>query len=138
MKIKNGFYTFIPFENLLYVESYNSWDERVVADFAEHGRQVVLQHYKEKSWAILHDGRRWELGTPAIVSMVTQMLNTPLTKTITHHAYVTGKSKVKEWQIGKIFENVTSHEAKVFENLIDAEKWLASFGYTKDPNYLLE
>jgi len=133
MKIQTDFYTLIPFYNLLYVESYNSWDERVVANFAKHGKQVALQHYKEKPWAILHDGRKWELGTPAIESMVAQLLNTPLTNTITHHAYVTGRSEVKKWQVGKIFENVTSHEVKVFEGLADAEKWLSSFGYIKTP-----
>jgi hypothetical protein len=131
MKIKTNFYTLIPFCDLLYLESYNSWDERVVANFAKHGKQIALQHYKGKPWAILHDGREWELGTPAIESMVVQLLNTPLTNTITHHAYVTGQSEVKKWQIGKIFGNITSHEAKVFEELADAEKWLSLFGYRK-------
>jgi len=131
MKIRTEFFTFIPFDNLLYVESYYSWDERVVADFAEYGRQIALQNYKEKPWAILHDGREWELGTPAIESMFIQILNMPLTKTITHHAYVTGQSEVKKWQVGKIFENITSHEAKIFENITEAEEWLSSFGYTK-------
>ena len=97
-------------------------------------RQVALQLYKKKAWAILHDGREWKLGTPAIESMVTQLMNTPLTNTITHHAFVTGPSEVKKWQIGRIFENVTGYEIKIFENPTDAEGWLSSFGYTKTVN----
>lgn len=135
MKIKTDFYTLIPFDNVLYIKSYESWDERVVTDFAGNVRQVALQYYKKKAWAIFHDGREWKLGTPAIESMVTQLMNTPLTNTITHHAFVTGPSEVKKWQIGRIFENVTGYEIKIFENLTDAEGWLSSFGYTKTVNF---
>jgi hypothetical protein len=118
MKIKTDFYTLIPFDNVLYIESYESWDERVVTDFVGYVRQVALQNYKKKAWAILHDGREWKLGTPAIESMVTQFMNTPLTNTITHHAFVTGPSEVKKWQIGKIFENVTGYEVKFLRILL--------------------
>jgi|GEM_PF-2489383 len=131
MEIKTNFYTLIPFDSVLYIESYESWDERVVTDFAGHVKQVALQNYPKKSWAILHDGREWKLGTPSIESMVTKLMNTPVTNTITHHAFVTGPSEIKKWQIGKIFENVTGYEIKVFENPTNAEEWLASFGYTK-------
>jgi len=135
MKIKTNFYTLIPFDNVLYIESYESWDERVAKDFAEHLGQIALQNYKKKAWAILHDAREWKLGTPAIESMMTQFMNTPLTKTITHHAFVTGPSEVKKWQIGKIFKNVTGYEIKAFEDPTDAEEWLSSFGYTKTVNF---
>ncbi|WDP89580.1 MAG: hypothetical protein HUN04_07550 [Desulfobacter sp.] len=134
MKIETDFYTFEPFHNLLYVKSYKSWDERVVENFINHGQQVALEAYNKKNWAILHDGREWELGTPAIESMMIKMLNNPVTKTLTHHAYVTGPSEMKQWQVKKVFDNITRHEAKIFQNLADAEKWLSSFGYTKTQN----
>ena len=133
MEIQTAFYALKPYDNLLYVESYNSWDENVVRDFACHGKQIALQNYKEKAWAILHDAREWQLGTPAIESMIANLLNTPLTNTITHHAYVAGKSEIQKWQVNKIFQNITTHEARVFENIDDAEKWLLSYGYTKLP-----
>ena len=135
MKIKTEFFTLIPFDNVLHIESYESWDERVVRDFAEHLKHVALRNYKGKAWAILHDGSKWKLGTPAIESMLTKFMNTPLTNTITHHAFVTGPSEIKKWQLGKIIKNVTGYEIKVFENLIDAEVWLSSFGYTKTENF---
>ena len=129
MKIQTDFYIFIPFENLLYVESYQAWDERIAAQFGRHAQQVVLDHYKDKTWAVLHDARKWELGTPAINSMIIKLLNSPGAGTITHHAYVTGPSDVKKWQVGKIFDRITSHEAKIFQEREQAEKWLSSFGY---------
>lgn len=35
MKIKIDFYTLIPFDNVLYIESYGSWDERVAKAFED-------------------------------------------------------------------------------------------------------
>lgn len=131
MKIQTDFYTLIPFDNLLYIESYSSWDERITANFAKDMKQILLQNYKEKAWAALHDGRKWELGTPAIEQMLIRFANTPLTNTITHHAYVAGKSELRRWQVKKVLDNIVNFEAKIFTSLTDAEEWLSSFGYTK-------
>jgi len=129
MEIKIDFYTLIPYSNLLYIESFFAWDERVAMDFVKDFKTLVLHHYQEKPWAILNNGTHWKLPTPECRRLITQLINTEITHTITHHAYVAGRSEIKKWLSEKAFKTVTSHTTKIFDDYGDAEAWLAYFGY---------
>ncbi len=129
MEIKTDFYTLIPYSNLLSIEFFLAWDERVAMDFAKDYKTLVLHHYKEKPWAIFNDGTHWKLPTPECRRLITQLLNAETTQTITHHAYVTGRSEIKKWLSENAFKTVTTYATKIFDDHEDAEAWLASFGY---------
>ncbi|MDD9301179.1 MAG: hypothetical protein HUK40_02085 [Desulfobacter sp.] len=129
MKIKTNFYTFTPYDTLLYVESFLSWDGRVALDFATDAKQIILEHYQNKPWAILHDARAWQLGTPEVEKMIGKLLNTPRKNHLTHHAYVTGASEIQKWQAEKVFKDIRAYEARIFDSLDHAKTWLLSFGY---------
>ena len=129
MEIKTNFYTLTPYSNLLYIESFLAWDERVAMDFAKDIKALALHHYQEKPWAIFSDGTHWKLPTPECLRLLTQLINAEITQTITHHAYVTGRSEIKRWLSENAFKTVTAYTANIFDNYEDAEAWLASFGY---------
>ena len=131
MDVHSDFFSFQPFENLLFTQSWGAWDGRVAQDYAQKAREVVLAHYQRRNWAVLHDGRQWELGTPEIEQIVSDLMTTRLTGTLTHHAYVAGPSQLKLWQMVKISKPVTAYEHRLFETIEEAEAWLASFGYTR-------
>ncbi len=131
MKIQTNFYKIKPYNNLLLIDSFSSWDDRVAMDFVKDAKSIILEHYKDRAWAILHDASEWNLGTPATEQILAGIANAEFTSTITHHALVTGQSGIKNWQIEKIFKNVTSYETQIFRDLLEAEAWLSSFGYSK-------
>lgn len=127
----DAFYEFEILENLLWIQSWGAWDHRVAQAFGEEARNLVLAHFAGKPWAILHDARQWELGTPEIEAVISGLMTTRLTGTLTHHAFVSGASQMKLWQIGRITAPVTSFEHRIFQEIDEAEAWLAAAGYTR-------
>ena len=55
--------------------------------------------------------------------------NKEFVKSLTHSAIVTGKSNVNKWQINKMIKDVRDYKVRVFDNIQEAQIWLASFGY---------
>ena len=136
MEIHTDYYSLIPYPNLLYIESFLAWDERIVMDYAKDIKNLILNHYQEKPWAILHNGTDWGLLTPEGKRLLTQLINSKITNTITHHAYVTGQSEIKKWLSENAFKTVKTYVSEIFDTYEDAEAWLASFGYhrpSQDP-----
>ncbi len=117
------------FDNLLVIETFQSWGEYVVMDFAGQLKDLVMARYRDKPWAVLHDARKWELGTPETVKIVASFVSTPLTGTLTHHALVTGKSEIKKWQAEQYFQDVSHFETRLFDDIREATEWLLSKGY---------
>lgn len=129
MEIHTDYYSLIPYSNLLYIKSFLSWDERVAMNYVKDLKPLILNHYQEKPWAILHNGADWELPTPEGKRLLTQLINSKITNTITHHAYVTGPSEIKKWLSENAFKTVKTYVSEIFDTYEDAEAWLASFGY---------
>ncbi len=129
MEIHTDYYSLIPYPNLLYIDSFLAWDERVVMDYAENTKKIILTHYTQKPWAILHNSTHWELPTPGGMDLLTTLANSKISGKITHHAYVAGPSEIKKWLWEKVFKNVQTYTAETFATQGDAEAWLASFGY---------
>ncbi len=75
MEIHTDYYSLIPDSNLLYIESFLSWDERVAMDYVKDLKTLILNHYQEKPWAILHNGTDWELPTPEGKRLLTKLIN---------------------------------------------------------------
>jgi hypothetical protein len=125
-----GYFQIQPFENLLLIRSFGFWDGRVASAFARKAGKAISAHYQGRSWSVLHDGRTWELGTPEIEEIIPQMMMTPFTGTLTHHALVTGDSEIKQWQVTRMFSSLSvSYEHRVFQDLEAAAAWLKSAGY---------
>ncbi|WP_022668669.1 hypothetical protein [Desulfospira joergensenii] len=131
MKVTSEFYTLKPYANLLYVKSFLSWDERVSKRFARDTLGIVQKCYREKPWAVLHDMEEWQLGTPEIEEILSELLNTELTNTHTHHALAVGTSQIKKWQIENIVKDISRYKIRLFKTSEDAEKWLISLGYDR-------
>ncbi len=131
MEIHTNYYSLIPYSNLLYIESFLSWDERVTMDYVKDLKTLILNNYQEKPWAILHNGIDWELPTPEGKQLLTKLINSKITNTITHHAYVTGPSEIKKWLSENAFKTVKTYVSETFDTYEDAEAWLASFGYQR-------
>ena len=131
MKVSTEFYTLTPYAGLLHVESFLSWDEKVSEQFMKDAMGLVLQYYTENDWAVLHDMRNWQLGTPEFERILSGLLHREVTHTHTHHALVVGTSRIKTWQVEKIFKDIARYKIRLFRHYKDAEKWLASQGFDK-------
>ncbi len=129
MKIQTHFYTLTPYANFLLIESFLSWDERVVIQHFTDLKSLVLQFYKGKKWGILHDGRNWEISTPAAERLANELVKVDITGTLTHHAVVNGESEIQIWQARNIFKDITNYEVEFFTDKKTAVAWLAFAGY---------
>ena len=133
MRIKTNFYTLTPYQNFLHIESFLSWDEQVVSNFVSDLKNLILQRYHDKPWAILNDGREWAVSTPQAERLVVELVTSKLTGTITHHAFITGPSAITNWQAENIFKDVTTYSANIFEDWQEAIDWLSAAGYDMSP-----
>ena len=133
MKIETAYYNLIPYENLLHVEAFLAWDDRVAIDLLKHVYQLKEKFYSDKSWALLADCRKWGLHTPEGERLISQVTIKKSEITLTHHAVVIGTSEIKKWQIGNIFSEENRISTEFFENIRDAKEWLASCGFDMTP-----
>ena len=131
MNVKTEFFRLEVLETLMLVTSHGPWDDRVARAYVQAVEQLILSHYQGRPWAVLHDGRQWELGTPEIQGILSEHMGKKLTGTLTHVAYVCGPSLIKRWQVFGIAKPATAYETRLFETLAEAEAWLASKGYTR-------
>jgi hypothetical protein len=130
MIIQTDFYTITPYKNLLFIEFFLSWDNRVAKKCIEEVCDLASKLFQNKPWAILSNRKNWQLNTPyAELFFTLESTNKEFVKSLTHSAIVTGKSNVNKWQINKMIKDVRDYKVRVFDNIQEAQIWLASFGY---------
>jgi hypothetical protein len=129
MMIKTDFYTLTPYQNLLHIKTYFSWDERVVTEYIHDLSGLVQHHYQGKFWAVIHDATNYTLSTPRAEQMLVDFVTSKNTGSITHHALVTGPAALNKWQADNVMKGVTAYACKNFERFDDALQWLNSAGY---------
>jgi hypothetical protein len=132
MRIQTNFYTMTACDNLLYIEAFSSWDERVALDYIADLRKIGLALYREKPWAILSDRTRWYLYTPGAEKLITGAIPT-ITTRLSHIGVVVGQSEIKKWQTRKMVDCKTGFEIRFFDAMPDARSWLTSLGYSLTP-----
>ena len=132
MKIITDFYHLTPFADILFVEGFLSWDERVVENLLHDFEKITLKFYHTRPWAMLTDAENWFLGTPQIERLISHVSIFEVQKTLTHHAIVVGKSEIKKWQLEKMMMENKNFETRTFENITMATNWLTQFGYCLD------
>ena len=102
MKIETDYYRIQALGNILVVTSFYAWDEKTASAFAGNVKEVILENFQARKWALLNDGREWELGTLDIEPVIHKLMTSPLTGNLTHHAFVTGPSEMKKWQTERL------------------------------------
>ena len=123
MTITTEFYNLIATTDILFLEAYFSWDERVVNDLFSDIQLLTSKFYHNRPWAILTDATKWQLSTPQVVKMIS---NPPIPEiqTVTHHAVVTGDSRLKKWLINEMVIKEKNFETRFFQDVRLAENWL--------------
>ncbi len=133
MKIETNFYTITPYANLLYIETFSSWDDRVMKLHFEDVTRLARELFKGRPWAILVDKRQWELNTPEAQNIGEEHPINPVVENLSHVALVTGDSALKGWLAEDIAKKALAGETRLFKEMEAAEDWLASAGFTKTP-----
>ena len=133
MEIQTDFYTITPYTNLLVIKTFLSWDERVVAKHLHDVRTITSRLYQDTTWGLLSDRKEWQLSTPAAEHFFRENAKSALTGTLSHMAICAGESELKKWQIKNMIKEFSTFEIKLFDDIQDAEFWLASYGYCKVP-----
>jgi hypothetical protein len=131
--ILTDYYQLTPYKNLLHIEAYSFWDERVSLQLLIDIKRLALHLYQDTKWGILADNRNWGLHTPESEQFIREWSQAKPATPLTHHAVVVGQSELKKWQIQSIFNDAKTFETKLFGSLSEAKVWLASFGYTMEP-----
>lgn len=129
MKIETEYYRLVPYQNILYVETFNAWDEKVVLNYVSSIRSLALKHFPKDSWAMLVDRRSWGLSTPEAGKIYAALAGDSLKTSLSHAAVVTGNSELKKWIINNIVKNSRAVKVICFDNIKEAVEWLKSFGY---------
>jgi hypothetical protein len=140
MKTITDFYHLTPFADILLVEGFLSWDERVVKNFLHDIEKITLKFYHNRPWAVLTDTEDWFLGTPQIEWLISHNSIVEVQKTLTHHAIVVGKSEIKKWQLEKMMMENKTFETRIFENIAMAINWLDThrFGCCHDLDLIIK
>ncbi len=133
MEIQTDYYTIMPYANLLVIKTFLSWDERVAAKHIEDVAGITSRFYKDKRWGLLSDRKEWQLGTPAAEQYFKTKAKSALTGTLSHMAICIDESELKKWQINNMIKEFTRFEVRFFDDIQDAESWLATHGYGKTP-----
>jgi len=129
MKIKTNHYNLIPYKEVLVIETFSSWDHRIMQQNIEDFLSITTQYYAGKEWCILVDNLQWELSTPEVTPMVQSGLES-MTILPRHSAQVTGGSQVKEWYIRNMYNESPKIALQFFSTRKEAAGWLRSLGYT--------
>lgn len=132
MIIETDFYKLTAYHNLIHLESYLSWDERVINRVMGDMAQMV-RLFNGENWAVLNNSENWELHTHDAAKHARERVEKDVPPGQTHNAVVVGPSEIKRWQSKQIFEQITRFETRFFNTTKEAEAWLASFGYTLTP-----
>lgn len=133
MEIRTDYYTITPYANLLVIKTFLSWDERIAAKHIEAVAGITCRFYKDKSWGLLSDRKDWQLSTPAAEYYFKKNAKSALTGTLSHMAICIGESELKKWQINNMIKEFNRFEIRLFDDIQDAESWLATHGYGKTP-----
>lgn len=133
MKIQNDFYSLTPYSNLLIIEVFSAWDERVIEAYYGDIKRIAKKLYQDKPWAILQDRRGWDLLTPAAEQMTKIQLQSKPETPLSHLAIIVDNSLLKNWQIENTIRDATAFEIKVFNDPQLAKEWLKSLGYHMSP-----
>lgn len=133
MKIQTEYFNLIPYENLLHIETFMAWDDRVATEYIEGMRSIAFKFYHDKPWAMLVDRRGWGLHTPEAEKLLSENAVGKFKTPLSHIAVIAGKSEIKKWQIDKTVENVIQFETRLFDNVQEAKDWLVSLGYHMTP-----
>jgi hypothetical protein len=131
MEIQTNYYTITPYANLLVIKTFLSWDERIAEKHIEDVSIITSRLYKNKRWGLLSDRKDWQLGTPAAEQYFKTNAKSALTGTLTHMAICIGESELKKWQIKNMIKEFTQFEVRLFDEIQNAESWLAIHGYAK-------
>ena len=136
--IDTEFYRITPYSNLLHIENFLSWDERVVKKVLDDVAKTVQSFYQDKQWGILSDRVAWELATPEADGLFSKNVPNVFNDTLTHIAIDIGKSEIKKWQLAHMTKSLyQQYETKLFETIEEAEQWLSSFGYKRENQILI-
>lgn len=132
MAIETDYYRLVPYQNILHIETFNAWDEKVVVKYVSDIRSLALKHFSETQWAMFVDRRNWGLGTPEAGKMYASLAGGKFKTALSHAAVVTGSSDLKKWIINNIARNSTV-EVACFKETKEARAWLISYGYDVPP-----
>ncbi len=133
MKIQTNYYTITPYDSLLYIKTFSSWDDRVMKQHFEDVKRLARELFENRPWGLLVDKRQWELNTPEAQNIGEEQPIKPMDKNLTHVAIVIDDSAMKEWQAEAIAKKGIPGDVRLFREIETAEDWLASFGYSRTP-----
>ena len=129
MKIQTNFYRLLTHGSLLSAECFYSWDNRVAMGFTIDARNIILNHFQDKTWALFYDARNWQVDNHIAESIFSKITRPELSETLTHIACVTGDKGNESWKnIGSFKEN-SHYKVMFFPKKQDAETWLKAAGY---------
>ena len=126
--IQKSFYNITPYNNLLILESFGSWNRAVAKECFEDLEKTVMQCFPDKLYAIIDNITKWELSTPNAVNFWKETFALDI-HFPTYVVYVLGESELKQRAVKRVFDDSTPFEVSFFGEIGEAVGWLESKGY---------
>lgn len=129
MDVETDYYTIKTYPDIIFVQAFYSWDERVMNQHIKEMSQLVGNRYEGKFYAMLANGMEWTLNTPKAEYIGRENLGRAFGPGLTHLAMVVGSSPVKEWQAENMKSGFQGFESRVFRMKSQALDWISQAGY---------
>lgn len=126
---KHGGYQLALSERVLIAQITGSWNEEAAREFDAQFRQRVAS-FNGETWGHLVLLDDWELGTPDIEPIVTELTAWCISQRLTHAAQIFSDSQIKKFQLDKmITEKIDGFERRQFRDINEGLQWLHASGY---------
>lgn len=117
--------------NVLCARLHGTWNQVAAENFSQQLKQLAKK--MAKPWAHLVYLSDWELCSPDVFPVITELVDWCIDNQLTKVANVYSYSYIKDEFVNKmVIEQRDQFERVVFDNEKEAVQWLASKGFTLD------
>lgn len=130
---QHGHFELWQSNNVLCARLHGTWNQVAAENFAEQLKRYALQ--MPKPWGHLVYLSDWELCSPDVFPVITELVDWCIENHLTKVANVYTYSYIKEGFVNKmVVEQQGGFERVVFDNEKEAIEWLACKGFILESN----
>ena len=127
--LKHEYYDLSTANQILQVKAKGSWDDGIAKQYVATFKAAAMPLTQEP-WAHLLNLENWELGTPELEPIITELMVWTLQHGLTCFAQVYSPSQLKRYQVSRMGNGLKSMvKYEIFSEEELAFKWLAEQGF---------
>lgn len=130
MEIKREHFCFVIYQDVLFIEAFGSWDQKIARKGLLCFTDLVFQHYINKEWALLADIKECNFNIEKARAVLQDIFN-GITMMPTHVAHIVGEPHPSKahWKLNQPMKTRGDLQIAFFATPKEAGVWLESFGF---------